>query len=224
MKTNQLLKTAAVLAVFSLLTTGCGQGMVGAGMGSSGGSMLGGVDQSQLDKIQNHMESAESAMADAQSTLDKLVVGNQLSLSFDGQTKTADVMTQSLTGIPERVRAALDTLYSRLSLPIQAAKLAIEKTRSQIAASMVLLNPNDPNQASMIAKLQDMLAKLDSFEARISGIYKTLASKVDLLIGKLDGLIAKLSASNPLLGLVALSELQGVREALVDFRDKLANT
>ncbi len=215
------LKIAAMWTSAVLALSGCGQGFVGFSSSSSSHSQSTNEAALQVEKIESEALLVEDALAEAEAALDAVVKNGQISLPTGGPSLS--LTTTSLTGLPEKLRQALDKIYDKLTLPVAKAKALIDQARNKITAILLQLDPNDPNQAKLIDRLNEMLNRLDQVEARLGEVYKLAAAKVDLLIQRVDVLIAKVDASNPIMW-VLLNELKEVRQVLVDFRDKLAST
>lgn len=219
MRVKDLVQQGLVLSL-AIGLTACGQGLTGASTGTGGASLGGGtVADIQFDKIEADAAAAELALNEAQAALDNVIKDGRINIS--GTSESLEAM--SLTGIAEKLEKVLNQLYDKITLPVQKAKDVINKARAQIVAALAKLDPANPLHQSMIAKLQEMMARLDGVEARMGGVYDLLATKVDLLIAAVDKLIDRLDTGNPLL-LIPMMELQEVRDVIVDFRDKLANT
>jgi hypothetical protein len=205
--------------VLALGLTACGEGMtsvsfVSNGNGSAGVPAAPAID---MDSIEVETKAAEDAMAEAEAALDEAL----------GQSSAASepnaVSVQSLTGLPERLEEALNNVYDKITLPVQKAKAMINIARGQLAAVMAKLDPANPAHADAIRQVQEAVRKLDAMEARLTGVYKMLATKIDVVLAALDRVIARLDNGNPLL-LIPLMELQELRQVIVDFQTKLANT
>ncbi len=217
MTNKQLWRNISVVVVAFGLTA-CGDGMIGAGTLSSGNGGLGGVTEPKVDLagIERETAAAEIALVEAEAALDSALKSGRIASTGEG------VSVQSLTGLPERLKEALDKVYDKVTIPVAKAKEMIAKARMQLAVAMAKLDPKNPAHAEMIAKLTEALAKLDGVESRLTGVYKALASKIDVVLAGVDQLIAKVSG-NPLLFLIVM-ELQEVRQVIVDFQERLANT
>jgi hypothetical protein len=205
--------------VLALGLTACGEGMTSVSFVSNGNGSAGvpAAPTIDMDSIEVETKAAEDAMAEAEAALDEAL----------GQSSAASepnaVSVQSLTGLPERLEEALNNVYDKITLPVQKAKAMINIARGQLAAVMAKLDPANPAHADAIRQVQEAVRKLDAMEARLTGVYKMLATKIDVVLAALDRVIARLDNGNPLL-LIPLMELQELRQVIVDFQTKLANT
>lgn len=219
MNMGNLYKGLALVGLLGL--TACGQGFTGKGGASDVNNAKDVIEgsQTQLEKIQSESDAAEAALSEAQKALDGVLVGGNLALpSVPSGSSLGGILN-----VADRLRAILDQAYTKLVAAVGKVTAVLPQVRAKLVDAMNRLDPNDPKQAEMIAKIQEMLNKLDQIEARISGIYDLLASKVDILVGRLDQLIDRLN-SNGGLGAILVGEVEAVRDVLAEFRDRLANT
>ena len=209
-------KILVVIAAIGL--SACGDGMIGAGTSQGSGVGSTGDLEPKLDiaAIESELVTAEAALKEAEVALDSALSGGPSEPSMEG------VSAKSLTGLPERLREALNKVYDKLTIPVQKAKAGLANARLQLASAMAKLDPKNPAYAEMIAKLQEAMLKLDGLESRFTGIYKALALKIDVVLAGVDQLISRASSS-PWLFLVVM-ELEEVREVILEFQDRLANT
>lgn len=202
--------------------TACGQGMKSSQNGSSS-SLSSPVNnelpQIEFEKIEADTLAAEAALVEAEAAINESV-GPRLQLS---SSSSQVISEKSLTGVPEKLREALNKVYAKLTIPVAKAKEAVEKGRAKLVEQMAKLDPKNPLHIPLIIKITELMAKLDALEGRFGGVYDILASKVDLVVDKLDGLIAKIDLKNPLLW-IPLMELQEIKSVVVEFKEKLANT
>lgn len=210
-----------ILSALVVGLTGCGQGFLGSDGSQPSATQLIATQDNEVSKIQTETESAELAMAQAQEVLDGLIQNDQLTIPTN--LNGLGLNLGSISGIPAKLEAILDKVYDRLLEVTARAKDMLIKTRAKIVAAMAGLNPNDPKQAEMLAKLQQFLDRLDQLENRLDVIYGLLADKVNLVVERVDQLIARLD-NGSILGAIIVNEVKAVRDVLVEFRDRLANT
>lgn len=220
-RTHFLGHLGIVVAAAGLI--GCGAGMTGNSAGGNrdlttitdlGGS--GSEPTVDMDKIETQAALAEEAMAEAEAALeDALAIG-----SFGANGGSLSI--QSFTGIAERLEDLLNKLFDKITIPAQKAKEYIQVARAQLVAAMAKLDPNNPAQAALLARLQEAMKKLDELEARVGSMYKLLADKIDLVTQQLDNLIAKLDSGNPLM-MILVNELKEIRDVIVAFQQRLAS-
>lgn len=208
-----------VSLVMALGLTACGEGMTGAGFVSSGNGGLdsGGAPAINMESIEIETKAAEDAMLEAEDALDMALGTSSVTPDPGG------ISFKSLTGLPERLEAALNKVYDKITLPVQKAKDMINKARAQLAAVMINLDPRNPAHADALRQARAAIQKLDGMEARLTGVYRQLAAKIDIVLSALDRLIARLDNGNPLM-LIPLMELEELRQVIVDFQTKVANT
>lgn len=217
MKAERILK-GVILSALVGLTTGCGQGFVG--FSGTDPQLVIANQELELAKIQSETEAAEVAMTEAQAVIDGILVDGQIRIP---ESNSLNLNLGSISGIANKLRAVLDKVYNRLLGATAKAQGMITNARAQIAAAIAKLDPNDPRQAEMIAKLQQMLDRIDELSGRLGVIYDLLADQVNILVDKVDELIVRLDTGS-ILNTIIVNELKSVREVIVEFRDRLANT
>lgn len=237
--TNKLYLRCLSALVLVALTVACGQPMQNsaAPLGKVQDDGDGGTNNQtpdlQFEKIEAETAAAEAAVRQAEAEVSQILKGGKIVLpgessneddGWDDQVGGEGVVSaKSLFGLADRLEEFLNKIYDKLMLPVQKARDVIAQARAKLVDALAKLDPSNPLYQKLIEKINELTARLDSIEGRFSGVYQLLASKVDFIIDRVDDLIDKLDSGNPLLW-IPLMELKDIRDVLVDFRDRLANT
>lgn len=149
----------------------------------------------------SHLDTTAPDMSDIDKKLDTMEVEffnvNQEMMALDLQNPLnllGDSLKDSVkkfSGVTSDIKSKIDEL--KLKINVQIAKL----------------DPNDPQQQKLIAKLQEALNYLDEVGAHLDEVVAKIEAKIDALFAKLERKIEnKLSGIQEILAKLALEKLQ----------------
>lgn len=208
-----------VLSAFLLM--GCSGEMLGSR--GSAGSMSDQDLNKELNldidfqKMDAEVASAETAMIEAEETLNELLDENG-NLKVNLFSSNSVVTPQGFTPIS----TYLDKAFNKVIEAIQRVTGITDQARAKITDVMAKLDPSNPLHAPMIERLNQVLAKFDETVGRLDGILAMVIAKVDMISEKIDAYKAKLDMTNPL-HLIALVAINEVTSSIDTFRNNLAS-
>lgn len=211
LKNKSLLLT---LMAMGALFTACGQN------GFSPQQLQNELNQQQqvIDQVgndaNNSMSDIDNAVSDVNSTLSDAngLLGQLDSISNSDAFEQVGSQIQNLSIFQiGKIKSIIENGLTPVIGNVSNVKEAIDAIKLKIQIQLDALNPNDPQQAVLISKLNEILSKVQGFEDKVKVIVAKLLDKVNVIDVLFNGIAAKLAIAS--IWLIPLKfVLDGVRD------------
>ncbi len=184
------LSMRALVALLVIVAIGCGQGMKSTG-GAYTAATAANVDE-QMNKAAKASADAQTAMSDAMLAISTILSSNG---SINGGLFSLG--QGPLAPLIDKIQPVFDKVYDKALM----VKKQFETARAALADAVAKLNPNDPAQAATIAQIMEQMKQIDGLELKFEDTMHSLATKLNLAMTGIDQLVNMATSLIPIPGL-----------------------